>query len=267
MKNKVWLLSILFALLLCLGLSSCSGANDTAWSAIGSTTIDVSSVLQPSDDWRSDNTSNIPYSINNTASLPQSTSAGESIAASSVSGNIPDKPLFLNAEMLDCIGHPLSALGDGYGEDYYFHGVGSSTDALVYYNPYICFYINAIISGMDGTYSDPFTSENAIIQSFTLQSEYDPATSTITGQDSLRRLFLTEEVITYELLCQKLGQTPTLVHNASGGYTIINEFELPDWQMLEGGTYGANYVVENRNIAVNFIESEETYIALSVNIS
>ncbi len=262
MKKKPILLPVLFIFFLCLTLSGCGGAADSFSGMAGDVSLSIPASTPASIPDSHSDSSTTSGSSEYDVSLPQ-TSASEDTNTSSIPSSSTEEPQFLNVELLDSIDHPLSALGDGYGEDYYFHGVGSSTDALVYYNPYICFYINAIISGMDGAYPDPLTSEYAVIQSFALQSDYDPTANIITGQKSLRRLFLTEEPITYELLCTKLGQTPKLEYSSDGGYNFIREYELPEWQPLASGTYHTVFVFNSYSIRVSFIETDSGHMALS----
>ncbi len=173
---------------------------------------------------------------------------------------------FLNTQLLSLVGRPLGALKADYGEDYFFYGVGAMLDALCYYEPYVCFYSNSIISGMDGSYPDPLATPAAVIRRIELQGDYDPALGTVIRQTSLRRLFFTEEDITYDLLAAQLGQSPALAHNPGGGYSSIAAREIPEWQALEGGSYSAAYVLEGRDVSISFVESGGVYLALSVSI-
>ncbi len=150
----------------------------------------------------------------------------------------PSEADFINKELLSFIGQPLSVLEEDFGENYYFHGVGLAADALNYYDPYICFYCSPIISGKDGSYPDPLSTDRAVIKNIIMQSDYDLLSNTFTGQDSLRRFFLTEEQITYDLLTRELNQSPELEHDPNGGYTAVKEFSVETkWRAVDGGTY------------------------------
>lgn len=203
---------------------------------------------------------------------PISTPESSSSQREALSSNPVDA--FVNEELLQLIGMPLSSLKD-YGEDYYIYAVGDLSGAMEYYSPYVCFYFDPMNyfnpSGRseNSTEQDPFKRDDLPIKWIELLGEYDADTHSMTNQDSLRRLFITDELITYELLAEKLDQEPKLEYSPEGHYRTTRAFESGggQWGQIEGGVYNADYTVNEENIRITFISVDEIFYAMQIDIN
>lgn len=110
--------------------------------------------------------------------------------------------------------------------------------------------------------SNPFY-DDLIIYSISVNAYYDG--TQITNQDNLRKLFNTEEVITYEFLNKKLEQTPqTEQIDATNTIVPMNKNKL---RLVVHDVYRCVYICEQYAIEVDFFDIDGVLTAQSASVS
>jgi len=124
---------------------------------------------------------------------------------------------------------------------------------------------------------NPFVDDLSILQ-IDLCEVIDPQIPSLEQQPSLRQLIQTDETITYAFLCEALQQTPELSHTESVFYdaahvsgdpaaqTVDAEHDHRIGQKINGGEYTAAFFVDDVQIRVSFILSQEEYLAYGISL-
>ena len=193
---------------------------------------------------------------------------------------------FLNRELMAMVHGYNFQLKQWRDEECCAYNVGSVTDALEYYDPYINVYFLSTTSlkeevepyenpdsGFDPNHPryplNPYPDDYRITGLW-MQADFDSPSQKITNQESLQQFFLTDGLITYGLLAEKLRQAPALVHDPEAGYLLIKKYDPFSELVMEpiqGGVYDAVYYIENLIIEVGFIEFDGGYTALRARVS
>ena len=128
----------------------------------------------------------------------------------------------LNPTMLSLIGSDNAAVRETYFGRCYAQVTLRENFRLSYFTPYLAVEFapgDDLSAGWrqegdsDGYYDDNPLADDLTVLQIELIEEIDPKAPALLGQQySLRQLIQTNEPITYELLCEVLGQTPELDH-------------------------------------------------------
>lgn len=241
MKKKILLA---FALACVLTLCACGGA--------------VSSVGQPE-----------------TASVPAQPSSVPGEAASGEAA-----PLELNKALFKLLQGDNAALKQIRQGNCYAEIPGRGTAQVLYFDPFLDV---QMIPPEEGTFAawregyseghqteNPFVDELPVLE-LTVEDEIDPLAPAVSGQDSLRQLFVTDALITYQLLCDDLDQTPELTHTGDVYYSAPIPENWPlgsdPGQPITGGDWCADFSANGLRLTVRFIRADGEYVAYRATLS
>lgn len=204
-----------------------------------------------------------------------------------VSGDSPDGSIpVLNPALLSLLDSDNGTLRQTYFGRCYVEVTQRKNFRLTYFTPYLAVQFapeNDPSTGWrnegdtDGYYDDNPLVDGLLIRRIDISEEIDPKEPALLGQQySLRQLVQTDEPVTYDLLCEVLGQTPELSHKDNVYYDASYIFDDPVArsseeqrihqadQKVTGGHDVAVFEVDGVEITVYFIHPEEEYLAYYV---
>ena len=247
MKKYIFV-TMLLCSLVC--LSACTAAGDSA---------SLAAAPPKSESNRVD----ISLSKASSVRIPESASTSTTQAP-----NAEQPETFINRDLLTLVEAKSSDVKKLYNKKCYARITGMGGAELLYYEPYISFLCmpSADIGSFDseGVFeASPFSDDLSVMR-ISLQSDFNEEMTAIINQDNLRALFNTKEKITYDLLCEKLGQEPALSYDKNVIYTPIVAFspnEASDITYTEG-EYRAAFTANGVNLEVAFIPQNNQYVAV-----
>ena len=210
-----------------------------------------------------------PESVETPAPINEPTSVSTPVISSSDS--VPNSlPSLLDPQLLSLLSGINEALSSFRSGSVYAEITGMGAASLEYFSPYckILFEPQDIPetvwkgSPRDGLYEENPYQDELPVYEIRLCAELDPATPAVLDQESLRQLFLTDETITYDLLCQELQQTPELKHTEPVYYSPREPYSAPNWEQnaeIRGGTYDVSFTVNDLEIQCSFVLQGSEY--------
>ena len=216
----------------------------------------------------------LPESIETPAPTSEPTSVSAPVASSSDSAS-NSLPSLLDPQLLSLLSETNEALSAFRSESVYAEITGMGAASLEFFSPYCKILFEPQDnpetvwkdSSGDALYEEnPYQGELPIYE-IRLCAELDPATPAVLNQESLRQLFLTDETITYNLLCQELRQTPELEHTEPVYYSPREPYSAPNWEQnaeICDGTYDASFTVNDLEIQCSFILQSSEYVCYLV---
>ena len=191
-----------------------------------------------------------------------------------------DAKCTVNYEVFDLVGGQNSQLLAYRDEACSAHNVGEVTEALTLYHPYLFVYyesqgmasytVKNFVGASDLKYQKNPYVDDLQIKYLYLRADYDGLTHKVVSQDSLKQLFETDDVLTYELISACLGERPPLQHSPESNYGIIFDFQpmrKTELIPIAGGCHETTYIFEGKKIWVSFIKEKNDYIALKLSVN
>lgn len=220
-----------------------------------------------------------PSGSSSVNSLPEESSvASVDSAASSISN--ADANCTLNYEVFDLVGGLNSQLLAYRDEECLAQNVGTVTDALTLYHPYLLvyyeswgaeIYTNDFVFAPDLKYQKNPYVDDLQIKTLIFTADRDDSTHQVVSQDSLKQLFETDDVLTYEIISACLGVSPSWEYiSEQNEYSSSVDFDpITSGESLstEGGSYIGTYIFEGKKIRVSFEKYKNEYIASAISLS
>lgn len=208
-----------------------------------------------------------------TSELSEVSSAASDPSAG-VSESSDTAPFDLNDELFELLAGDNSLLKQMRQGSCYAEIPGRGTARVLYFEPFLDVQMLPSEEGTDTVWREgcgeglqeenPFADDLPVIE-LTVMDKIDPLAPAVLEQDSLRQMFKTDELITYQMLCERLNQTPELDHTEEVYYNepIPENFPLDNdpGEKITGGDWKADFSTESVRLTVNFIQTDNELVA------